>query len=108
MSAKVFVGDVGTSFQVTVRDENGAVVDVSLSPSLLLIFKKPDGTNLTKTAQRVNDGTDGLIRYVTEEGDIDQPGKWLLQGYVEKGNAKLYTDVHEFRVYPNLTEWVQS
>ena len=55
--AKVHVGDVGTSIEVTVVDEDDAIVDISSPVSLLIILTKPDGTTkLSKTGVLQGDG----------------------------------------------------
>ena len=65
MSAnEIHVGDIGTVFEVTVKDGED-VVDVSSATTRQLIFKSKDGAVLTKTAVLVTDGTDGKIKYTT-------------------------------------------
>lgn len=103
MSAEIHLGDVGTVFTATILDENGAAVDVSSASELTLVYNKPDGTAIERTAVLVNDGTDGMISYTTIALDIDQVGTWRVQGYVAIGTSEFYSDVHVFRVYPNLT-----
>lgn len=99
MSAQVHVGDIGTVFEATIKDQDGAVVDVSTAAVRQLLFKKPDGTVVPKTATLVTSGVDGKVKYVTGvAGDIDQPGEWFLEGYVEIGSGKWHSDVLAFTV----------
>src|SRR5258706_9166331 len=93
MSAKVHVGDVGTVFEATIKDQDGAIVDVSTAAVRQMRFKKPDGTLLTKTAVLVNTGTDGKVKYTAIAGDIDQAGEWFTDGYDEIGSCKWSVDV---------------
>ena len=66
---EIRVGDIGTKFQVTVKD-GASVVDISSATSTKqIILKKPDGTTLTKSATFSSDGTDGLGRQL-----YDSPG----------------------------------
>lgn len=102
MAAEIHVDDIGTSLQLLVKDENGAIVDISTA-TLQVWIRKPDLSVLTKTGTLVNDGTDGLMQYVTVSGDLDTAGKWAIQGFVEFSNGtEFHTDVHHFRVYDNL------
>lgn len=102
MASEIHVGDVGTAFTATVKDEEEAVVDLSDADVLQLWFLKPDQTTLTKTATLVTDGTDGKIRYTTQNGDLDQPGNWKVQAYVEYNGNKLHSDITRFKVHANV------
>lgn len=102
MIGEIHVNDIGTVFKVTVKDENDEIVDVSAATTRELLFRKPDGTILTKTALLVNTGTDGQIKYTTEDGDLDQHGSWSLQAYIDLGSSELHSDIHKFKVYKNI------
>lgn len=77
----VHKNDLGTRFQITVT-EAGVAVDISSATLIQLIFRKPDGTIITKTAVFVNTGTDGKMEYVTQAAFLVDPGRWSLQGAV--------------------------
>jgi hypothetical protein len=62
--------------------EDGEVVDVSTVTTKELVFRKPNGTTLTKTASFFTDGTDGKIQYLAETDFFDVVGFWKVQGYV--------------------------
>lgn len=99
MSAKeIFVGDVGTAFTLTVV-EGTSVVDISSASVKEILFQKPSGTVVTKTATFQTDGTDGKIRYITIAGDIDESGYWLYQGHIVLPSWSGHTDTHGFEVY---------
>ena len=97
----VRVGDVGTTFVMSITSCS-AVVDVSSAIVKSIIFVKPDGTKLTRSAVFTTDGTDGKIEYATVDGDIDTPGAWRTQGYIEAPNGKWHTTIDTFTVEENL------
>lgn len=100
--SKVFVGDIGTVIEMTVTNQDDAVVDLSTATTKQIILKKPDGTKLTKTASFVTDGTDGKLSYTTASGDIDQSGPWQLQAYVVLSGGSWHTTKAEMEVSPVL------
>lgn len=102
MADNIHLNDVGTEFRVTILDEDNVAVDVSAASTLSLIFKKPSGTSSTKTATLVNDGTDGLIKYVTESGDLDEIGTWKIQAYFVSLNGSWKSNFKSFKVHRNL------
>lgn len=103
MTAEIHVNDIGTRFQATIKDETVAVVDVSSATTLEMVFNKPDGTPVVKTAELLAGGTDGVIYYDTIASDLDQTDSWRVQGYAALDADHIYhSDIHVFRVYPNL------
>jgi hypothetical protein len=101
-SGEVHQNDIGTDIVITVKDENGVVVDISTASVLSIIMQKPNNTKVTKTAAKVGTGTDGKMHYVTLINDLDQAGIWTLQAYVEITAGKWYSDYQSMIVYPNL------
>lgn len=97
----IFIGDIGTIFRATVKD-NGVARDISSATLRQLIFQKPDETTVTKTATLTTDGTDGKMQYTTILNDLDQAGRWVVQGYIETPAGKWHTDFYRFTVYKNL------
>lgn len=101
--ASPHVGDIGTVFELEVRDQDGAVVDISLATGLIILFESPAGVDKVKTAVLSGSGTDGKMRYVTVAGDLDEDGRWQIQGKVTFSAAQVfYTDIQSFTVQPNL------
>lgn len=96
------VGDVGFTFEASVQDEDGVIVDLSLAQSITFNFQKPDDTMMVKAASLRTDGSDGIVKYITTEGDLDQDGTWKDQVFVEIGISKFHTDILKFKVLPNL------
>jgi hypothetical protein len=102
MAAEIHVGDVGTEFTFPVVDEEGAAVSLAAATVMEVWFGKPDETVLVVSASRVGDGTGGVMRYVSQAGDLDLDGNWKAQGYVEVGGNVLHTNISKFKVYANL------
>ncbi len=102
LTDKVFVGDIGTTFRATIK-EDGTAVDISTATTKQLVFEKPDGTIITRTANFVTDGTDGLIEYLSVSGDLDIGGDWRIQGIIALPAWQGRSDIVEFKIYDNLT-----
>lgn len=98
---EIHVGDIGTAFDVTLYDGDD-VVDLTGYTSLIFNFIKPDGTCMPKTAVPKTDGTDGILRYITIIGDLDQAGTWILQAVVELPTGKWSSDTTKFKVHGNV------
>lgn len=95
--------DVGTVFKLEIKDQDGAVVNVSgTSVPKDIIFRKPNGTILTKTASYTTDGSDGFIQYTTGSGDLTPVGNWEYQGFVSINAGSWKTDIKNFKLYKNL------
>lgn len=103
MSAnEIHESDIGTLFKATIKDDT-TIVDVSSASTLQLIFKKPkSGTLVTQTASLFTDGTDGIITYTSVSGDLNECGRWKLQGRVVIGTGDWKSDKANFVVHRNL------
>ncbi len=99
---EIHIGDLGTVFEVTVTD-NAVPVNIATATLMQIIFVKPDKTKVTNTAVRSGDGTDGKMRYTIEANtELDQKGKWKIQGIVTLPTGTWSTDIDSFKVYKNL------
>jgi hypothetical protein len=96
------VGDTGTVFRLTVRDQDGVIVDLSAATSKTLAFGRPDGTSFSRTAAFLTDGTDGIIQYTTSGSDLDQVGPWLVEGHVSLPSGSWGTTQGQFLVSSRL------
>lgn len=76
------VGDIGLALELEVT-ENGTALNISGAAAVFIKLRTPDQRLLTKTATLTNGGTDGLMRYVTVSTDLDVPGRWRYQGYIQ-------------------------
>jgi hypothetical protein len=66
------------------------------------LFSKPDGAVVEKTAVFSTDGSDGKIRYITVDGDLDAIGKWKIQARVVMPTGSWSSNLSSFKVYGNL------
>ena len=71
---QLFVGDTGTQIILD------CVVDISTATLMNIVAKKPNGVTVTWTAT-LNGTT--AVQYITQATDIDTPGMWRMQAYVE-------------------------
>lgn len=99
---KIFVGDIGTIFRGTFK-EDGTAIDISSATTRQIIFEKPNGIKVTKAATFFTDGIDGIVQYVSVADDMDIGGDWRLQGYIVMTGFTGYSDVVNFKVYDTLT-----
>lgn len=100
----VFEGDVGTNFQMTLKDA-GVILDVSGATETKFIFSRgPGGTPLVVDVEFVTDGTDGKLDYDTVAGDINNAGVWSWQAKVVSVASTWYSEVVRFRVQETLPE----
>lgn len=103
MSAnEIHVGDIGTLFSVTVKDDD-VVVDVSSATTKEIVLKHSGGLTHTKTAIFGTDGTDGVLTYTTIADDLSLPGLWQIQVNIIMSGGSWKTDVGSFIVEENLT-----
>ena len=105
---KIYVGAVGVVVTL------GTDQDLTLSTKREILVKRPDGTEVTWTAdiatEREDEDTgemipltpqDGYLEYITDEDDLDQAGDYALQAYIEWGAASnhpgktVMMEVHE-------------
>lgn len=54
-------------------------LDISASSVKELIFRRADGSTITKTAIFVTDGTDGALQWTSEAGDVEPWGTYSVQ-----------------------------
>ena len=103
MASEIHQNDVGTRFQVTIKDD-GSVVDLSAASGLTISFRKPSDTILNRTASTLVDGSaaSGVMYYDSVTGDLDEAGNYKLQGKVVLTSGTFYTDIHTFKVRCNL------
>jgi hypothetical protein len=102
MTCGIHVGDIGTQFRVTVQDCNSTAINISDATETYIIFKKPDGSTVTKTATFLTDGSDGKIRYTAASGDLDTVGSWKIQSYIVTPSGSWHSEFETFKVLRNL------
>jgi hypothetical protein len=100
-AGEIHIGDI-IQFEITIKDQDNIVVDLSSATTKQFLFQKPDGSLLTKSASFLTDGTDGTVVYRTSILDFDQVGKWRYQVYLIYSSNEQHTDITKFQVLPNL------
>ena len=102
MAEGIHVGDVGTVLTFSVLAD-GSALDLSSATTKDLIFDGPGSNyNFTKTLTFVNDGTDGLVKYLTEADTFPTAGDWTMQVYVELPSGKWYSSTAKVLVLAPL------
>lgn len=102
VSPQIHVGDVGSQFLITIKDQDDNVVDISSATTKQIIFQSPSRIDKTKTASFYTNGSDGKLVYTLSSGDIDVDGLWKYQSKIIMPSGTWYTNIEEFRVYPNI------
>jgi hypothetical protein len=102
MHAQIHVGDTGTGFQGVAKKGNGDIIDISDATLITMKITKPDDTELIVNANFGTDGTDGIFRYETEASDLDIPGHYKLQAFLQTPDGAWRSNIISFTVYPNI------
>lgn len=92
MTDIITLKDLGTDLQVTVT-ETDVAVDISASTAQEIILKKPDGSEITRTASFITTGADGQIHYTTVSGDIDQRGEWSYRAKITFSAGQVFHSI---------------
>ena len=103
MTCAIHQNDIGTTIKVKIVDCSNNAVDISSAGTMQIVFKKPSGTTLTKTASFFTDGTDGIILCIIADGDLDEVGSWKLQSIVIIGTYVWHSSFESFKVHRNLS-----
>ncbi len=82
--------------------EDGEILDLTGATDLKVRLKKPSGQVIEKTAALATDGSDGIIRYTSAEGDLDLAGKWTGEAVYTLGIYTGATAAKTFRVEATL------
>jgi hypothetical protein len=99
---EIRVGDIGTVFEVSLVDD-GVAVDLTGITVKNLIFKKPDGTVVTKIGTVYGVPANGVLRYTTLTGDLDKDGCWQIQAQITLPGGSWKSDIGVFEVHSNLS-----
>ena len=102
--SNIHVGDVGTELVCQLVDQDGDVVDLSAAGTMRIFLGKPGGSVLTKAAVLDTDGTDGRMKYLTIDGDVDEAGVWEIQGRAAIGSYRYSTSKGSFTVVRNTID----
>lgn len=97
------VDDVGIVLLVQmVKQSDGTPLDISGASVLDIIIGYPGGAREIKSGTLYTDGLDGKMYYVVEEDILPIKGDYFVQGYVEIGSKKFYSEVGTFEVNENI------
>lgn len=98
------VGDYGTIVELTILHRHTKrPLDLGGITVMDFLFEAPSGTTFSRTAVIANPpGTDGTIQYTIADGDIEEEGRWKIQGRVQDLEGLWHTDVLEFFVGDNI------
>ena len=104
MASEIHQDDVGTRFEITVKDD-GIPVNISgvgSSTVHQINFKKPSDTVINRNATLQDVGISGVMFYDTIAGDLDEAGMYKLQAKVITPSGTYYTDIYNFKVHSNI------
>lgn len=101
MTDEIHMNDIGTIFQLELQ-EDGLAVDISAASNITIYLGAPSGAAKTSTGQFVTDGSDGLIKYTTITGDLDEVGPWTIQAKITMPAWEGHSSIVNFAVYPNI------
>jgi len=102
LSPEIHVGDIGSQFLITIKNQDDVVENISLATTKEIIFLSASNVEKTRTASFYTNGTDGKIVYTLADGDIDVAGIWKYQAKIITPSGTWFTNIEEFRVYPNI------
>lgn len=102
ISPQIHVGDIGSQFLVTIKNQDDEVEDISTATTKQIIFLSASNTEKVKTASFYTNGTDGKIVYTLADGDIDVSGIWKYQAKIITPSGTWFTNIESFRVYSNI------
>lgn len=102
MASDIFVGDT-VQFNVTIKDQNDAIVDVSTATTIKFLFEGPDKSSSSKDGSFYTNGSDGIVKYTASTSDISSAGYWKYQVHIVLSNGNAYhSTIGRFRVWPTL------
>jgi len=105
-TTQVQYGVKGLPIIVPFVDQDGTVVDISTATTKKVWLFDPNGTAVSKDAIFHTDGTDGLLKYVTVDGDLEVLGDWRAQGYCVVAAQDLVTKKQMLTVVSNIGDLV--
>jgi len=86
----MIAGQFGRPWEFTLKQDEVAR-DLSSFTTVTYVLDQPDDTVVEKVAGFKTDGTDGIVSWTPEEGDLDLPGTWTLQVRLTGVTAELST-----------------
>lgn len=94
----IHVNDYGWVGKLTLV-QDGVAVDISSYDTLEMIFMPPNRASaVVKTAAFDTDGTDGVVKYTVQDGDIAVAGDWKVFARISKDETELTSSFVHFSV----------
>jgi hypothetical protein len=95
--------DEGTEIILALTEiSNGATqaFDLTGATTTEFLFRKPNDarTVVAKAASVVSPATEGKLSYVTENGFLDEVGRWIVYAHVINPNGEWHSERGEFVV----------
>lgn len=89
-------GDIGTIVDLTCKDQDGAVIDITSASPIRYRWKHAGKSLAYKTAS-VQDGSNGVARYTTISGDVLR-GDLQIQVEITISGSTWTSDIKTFSV----------
>lgn len=89
----VYKGSVGVTFEVDTQ------TDLTDATKVSIIVQKPSKSTSEWEAVVGDDPSDGILTYVSKEGDLDENGFYYIQSYVEFDDQIFYGQSVKIKVY---------
>lgn len=107
---EIHEGDFGVILRFTAVRSKLLPLDLSTVTSIYVAFMRPDGSVFTREVtlapsedSSLPDGSDGKAYYIIEDGDLDMPGNWFFQLFINFNGTKfLGSTVGCLTIYPSL------
>jgi hypothetical protein len=93
---------IASYIRYQVLDENEAPRDISGAITKQLIFERSDKSMFTVDAQFFTNGADGVLQYITVDGDLVPAGIYQVQAMLVMPGFNGRTEVRKFPVKRNL------
>jgi len=102
----VSVGSYGQTIQVTLKDLDGNVQDVSSFNATNTVYATSPGKakDVSATISLVSGGSDGVVSWSWADGDIDRPGDWEVQIVLNSATVRVKSFIGQMSVIPALAE----
>lgn len=98
MANVLIKSNYGSTIVLTIKDQDGAVVDVSGASAKTITFRKPDGSSVTKNLSFTTDGSDGKVEYTFQTGVLDTVGLWQYEVTITLPSGPFTSQPLGFRV----------
>lgn len=94
----ITVGDFGFDGKLTLT-KDGVAQNISSYTTRQFLLKGPtDTSETTYTATFDTDGTNGVLKYAFQSGEIDEAGAWHVRARISKTGSRLTSATHIFVV----------